>query len=576
MNILGVATPIVHDPSAAVLADGKLIAACDEERFVRKKHAIGYLPLNAIDFCLKKAGLEPGDIDIVAYPWSHRIYRKKKYEYFRRCLAPRTSHAFKAFTRQDSRLKAKDDKYDRILEGSSIPKTVKRYDVEHHIAHASSAYHLSGMDRCAIMSIDGAGEFVSTLFARGENGKISKIKEFIRPDSLGRFYSSVTAYLGFRVHDGEYKVMGMAPYGDPDKIDLSHIVSHDKRSFRANDDYVWVTRSRRYDKNKVYSKKMVKEWGLPRKGDSLSEPYIHIAAATQKKLEEVTIALMENYLGDTLKECGGNLCFAGGVALNVKLNKRILEHPLVKRLFVQPASNDSGTALGAATYAASEMGEVIEPMTHAYFGPEYGNSEIQDVLDRYKICYERKDDIIDTASGLLAKGEIVAWFQGAMEYGPRALGNRSILANPSMKGISDEINARIKFREKWRPFCPSILEEYAQDILGTDHPSPYMTFSFTVSDKWSDKISEVVHVDGSARPQIVNEKNNPRFYSLIKSFHGKTGLPVVINTSLNRRGEPMVCSPEDAINMFYGSGLEYMAIGDFLIDKSKTRHKTEE
>ena len=568
MKILGVGSPFPHDPSAAILVDGKIVAAADEERFIRDKHAQDKLAENAVKFCLKKAGIKPGEIDIVAYPWSFNAYMRSLPGYVARCWKTRPSRAFKAAAKTLHIRRDASKKLDETLKSVGIdPKEVKKYYVEHHIAHASSAYHLSGMDRCAIMSIDGAGEFTSTLFAKGENKRIEKIKEIIYPDTLGLFYSTITEYLGFEINDGEYKVMGMAPYGDPDKIDLSHIVSHDKRSFRANDDYVWVTRSRRYDKNKVYSKKMVKEWGLPRKGDSLSEPYIHIAAATQKKLEEVTIALMENYLGDTLKECGGNLCFAGGVALNVKLNKRILEHPLVKRLFVQPASNDSGTALGAATYAASEMGEVIEPMTHAYFGPEYGNSEIQDVLDRYKICYERKDDIIDTASGLLAKGEIVAWFQGAMEYGPRALGNRSILANPSMKGISDEINARIKFREKWRPFCPSILEEYAQDILGTDHPSPYMTFSFTVSDKWSDKISEVVHVDGSARPQIVNEKNNPRFYSLIKSFHGKTGLPVVINTSLNRRGEPMVCSPEDAINMFYGSGLEYMVLGDFLVKK---------
>jgi len=361
--------------------------------------------------------------------------------------------------------------------------------------------------------------------------------------------------------------MGMAPYGDPKRIDLSHIIRYNKRTFWTNDDYVWVTRRRRYDRNKVYSKKMVKEWGPPRVGDDLGEPYIHIAAATQKKLEDVTIALMENYLGDILKSNGGRLCFAGGVALNVKLNKCILEHPLVSELFVQPASNDSGTALGAATYVANEFGEKIEPMTHAYLGPEYTNAEIKEALDKYRIPYQYHEDIIEPVSELLARDQIVANFQGAMEYGPRALGNRSILANPSIKGISDQINTRIKFREKWRPFCPSILKEYAQDILNTKHPSPYMTFSFTVSDKWKDKIREVVHVDGSTRPQVVDEKTNPKFYSLLNSFHKKTGIPLLINTSLNRRGEPLVCSPEDAIAMFYGSGLVYMAMGDFLIRK---------
>ena len=568
MVILGVGTPFPHDPSAVILVDGKIVAAADEERFIREKHAQDKLAINAVKFCLNKAGLKGKDVYIVAYPWSFEAYKNSLPAFVLRCWRTQSSRAFKAVTKSITEHKNALRKLNETLLGAGInPCKVKIYFVEHHMAHASSAYHLSGMDNSAIMSIDGAGEFVSTLFAVGEHGKIRKIKEFIKPDSLGRFYSTVTAYLGFQVHDGEYKVMGMAPYGDPRKTDLSHIVRYNNKTFRTNDDYVWVTRSRRYDKNKVFSKRMVEEWGPPRKGDSLAEPYIHIAAATQKKLEDVTIALMENYLGDILKANGGRLCFAGGVALNVKLNKCLLEHPLVKHLFVQPAANDSGTALGAATYVASELGEKIEPMSHAYLGPEYSNDEIKETFDRYKIPYEYHKDIIEPVSELLAKGEIVAWFQGAMEYGPRALGNRSILANPSIKGISDEINARIKFRERWRPFCPSILKEYAQDILGTDHPSPYMTFSFTVNNKWRERIREVVHVDGSARPQVVDEKTNPKFYSLLKSFHKKTGLPALINTSLNRRGEPVICSPQDAISMFYGSGLTYMALGDYLVKK---------
>ena len=568
MIILGVATPFIHDPSAALLVDGKVVSACDEERFIRKKHAMGHLPLCAIDFCLKKAKIKPSDVNIVALPWSNDIYKKKKYEYFFRCLKPRTSHAIKAFTRQKARLREKEEKLERVIRETGISSGVKRYFVEHHIAHASSAYHLSGMDNSAIMTIDGAGEFTSTMFANGEGGRITKLKEIIYPDTLGLFYATITEYLGFQSNNGEYKVMGMAPYGDPEKIDLSHMIRCNGKTFRANDEYVWVTRSRKYDQTKGFSKKMVKEWGPPRIGDGLKEPYIHIAASAQRKLEDITIALMENYLGDILKSNGGRLCFAGGVALNVKLNKRLLEHDLVNHLFVQPASSDSGSALGAATYAAHDSGEKIEPMTHAYLGPEYNNNEIKEVLDKNKILYEYKENIIEAASNLLAKGEIVAWFQGAMEYGPRALGNRSILANPSIEGMSDEINARIKFREKWRPFCPSILKEYAKEILGTDHPSPYMTFSFTVNEQWRKKIPEVVHIDGSARPQVVDNETNPRFYSLLKNFHEKTGLPVLINTSLNRRGEPIVCSPENALEMFYNSGLQYLAIGDFIVNKA--------
>jgi len=567
MVILGIGTPFVHDPSAAVIIDGRPIAACDEERFIRKKHAINELPVNAIGFCLRKAGLRPRDVEAVAFPWSHAAYIRKKYEYFIRCLRPRTYHAFKAFKKQWARLADKNIQLDKIIKASGLRPSVKRYFVEHHLAHASSAYHLSGMSDAAIMSIDGAGEFTSTLLAKGEGGRIGKIKEFIVPDSLGRFYSTITEYLGFEVFDGEYKVMGMAPYGDPKRIDMSHIIKCDKRSFWANDDYVWVTSSRKYDKDRVFSRKMVNEWGPPRTGDGLSEPHIHIAAAAQKKLEDVTVALMEYYLADILKSNGGKLCFAGGVALNVKLNKRLIEHPLVKELFVQPAANDSGTSLGAASYVANMLGEDVRPMEHAYLGPEYTDEEIKKTLDKFRIPYRRQADIVKTASDLLAKGEIVAWFQGRMEYGPRALGNRSILANPSIKGTSDEINARIKFREKWRPFCPSILKEHAGDILDTDHPSPYMTFSFNVKAKWRDRIPEAVHVDGSARPQTVEEKTNPRFYSLLKAFYEKTGIPALINTSLNRRGEPIVCSPEDAIAMFYNSGLQYLAMGDFLIEK---------
>ncbi|MBU4376006.1 MAG: carbamoyltransferase, partial [Candidatus Omnitrophica bacterium] len=240
MVILGVATPFVHDPSAAILVNGKVVAACDEERLIRKKHAMGYLPIKAVKFCLKKAGLKPSDIDAVAFPWSHDIYREKKSEYFWRCLGPRTSYAVKALMREKARLRGKEEKLDAILDKCGIPKErVKIYFIEHHLAHASSAYHLSGMKDCAIMSIDGAGEFTSTLFAKSENGSVKKIREIILPDSLGFFYATITEYLGFETNDGEYKVMGMAPYGDPSKVDMNRVIRYTDKSFRCNDDYVW-------------------------------------------------------------------------------------------------------------------------------------------------------------------------------------------------------------------------------------------------------------------------------------------------------------------------------------------------
>jgi len=568
MIVLGVATPFSHDPSAALLIDGRIAALCDEERLIRQKHAMERLPVNAIRFCLKKAGIAPGDIDIVAYPWSLDAYNQKKWQFAKRTWRTRPAHAYKTLLRTRSRAEGKIDKLKRTLIAAGIdPAGVKTEFVEHHMAHASSCYHLSGFKDAVILSIDGAGEFTSTLFAEGINGDIKKIKEIIYPDSLGLFYSTMTEYLGFQINDGEYKVMGMAPYGDAGKIDFSKIIKYDRNSYTIDDLYVCARRSKRYAPDKMFSKKMVEDWGPPRSGDGLARPYTDIAARTQKALEDVSVILMETYLGDILKRNGGRLCFAGGCALNVKLNKRLIEHTLVKELFVQPAAHDSGTSLGAATFAAYNAGEKIEPMKHVYYGPSYSDSEIRDVLDRFKIKYKEPADITEEAAALLADGKIVAWFQGAMEFGPRALGNRSILGNPSIKGTADEINARIKFREKWRPFCPSVLSEFAGDIVTIDHPSPYMTFSFTVKDKWIPRIPEVVHVDKSARPQFVDKAANPLFYNLLKSFHKKTGIPVVINTSLNRRGEPIVCSPQDAVHMFYNCGLEYMAIGSFLIQK---------
>jgi len=436
------------------------------------------------------------------------------------------------------------------------------------MAHAASAYYFSGVKEASVMSIDNGGEITCTLLGRVENGRIRKVMEVISPHSLGAFYSTVTDYLGFNRNDGEYKVMGMAPFGDAGRVDLNHLIDWvpRKNSYRCNYRYVWVSRARRYRMDKVYSKKMVEEFGPEREGDGLAEPYIHIAAATQKKLEDLSVKLVETYLKDNLEK-HGNLCFAGGCALNVAMNRVLLELPYVKRLWVQPSSHDAGGALGAAAAVAYQNGDEIPEMTHAYYGPEYSNEEIERDLQQWSYPYEKKNDICRTAADLLAAGHVVAWFQGRMEWGPRALGNRSILGNPTVKGTADKINAIIKFRELWRPFCPSILKEHASLILDSDHEAPFMTIAFKTNPEWAAKMPEVVHIDGTMRPQIVDSGTNPRYHKLISLFCEKTGVPVVINTSLNRRGEPMVCSPHDALVMFEGSGLEYLAIGDFLVRK---------
>jgi len=426
------------------------------------------------------------------------------------------------------------------------------------------------MDEAALLSIDAGGEITSTLLGSAADNKITPVKKIIAPDSLGDFYSTMTDYLGFERGDGEYKVMGMAPYGDASRCSLSHIIWWDekRKTIRCNDDYVWVKRSRRSRVDKVYSRRMVEEFGPERRGDGLEEPYIHIAAATQKALEDITVKLIDTYLKGILQR-HGNLCFAGGCALNVALNRILLEQPYIKHLWVQPASGDSGGALGAAAYVAAQNGEKIEPMLHAYYGPEYSNKEIESALHGCGYSVSHEPDICPVAAELLHKGKIFGWFQGRMEWGPRALGNRSIIGNPTIRGTAEKINAIIKFRESWRPFCPSILKEYAAEIIGSSHPAPFMTIAFKVNPEWSCRIPEVVHVDGTCRPQVVDKETNPKFHNLIWNYYKLSGVPVVINTSLNRRGEPMICSPQDALVMFRESGLEYLIMGDYVVKKAK-------
>ncbi|MBX3468351.1 MAG: carbamoyltransferase [Planctomycetes bacterium] len=571
MKILGIGCSSFHDPSAALIIDGELVAAAEEERFTRTKHALRQNPVLAARWCLAQAGLRPQDVDVVAYPWSGAILQEKRWEYARRVFPKQPSKALRAFTKLLGEQKKRVGALHDTLRAVGIdPREVEVDYVEHHLAHASSAFHLSGFPSAAILTADGEGEVTSTLFAEGlPDGRIRKLKEVLKPDSLGLFYATMTEYLGFEALDGEYKVMGMAPYGDASRFDLSGLVRvTDEGGFRCDDERVWVARKNRAVPGKHFSRRMIEELGPARVGDDLLEPYVHVAAATQRLLEDVSLQLVDRQLADALRQHGGRLCFAGGVALNVKLNKRLIEHPLVEEVFVQPASNDAGIALGAATYAAVTRGERVRPMTTAALGPSYTTAEVREVLDGFCIPYEVLEDAPDTAADLLARGEVVAWFQGRMEWGPRALGQRSILGNPTVRGTADDINRRIKYREPWRPFCPSMLAERAHDILVTHgHDSPYMTFTFDVRPEWKDRIPEVVHVDGTARPQFVTAERAPRYHRMLQSFERRTGVPVVINTSLNRRGEPLICSPEDALQMFYASGLEYLVIEDLLVRK---------
>ena len=578
---LGLSGSLNHDPSAALFIDGKLIAAAEEERFLRDKHAKGKMPLEATRFCLEYAGIKPDQIDIVAVPYAEiDLKSAARWHYARRYwYAP--DRALDALFNGNRRYRRYVGYIKGMCEQVGINWDKIQFEsVEHHLAHASSAYHLSGFkEKTAIMGIDGKGEYATTFFGYGENGKIHKIKEFYDPDSLGGVYGAMTEYLGFEMLDGEFKVMGMAPYGDPDKYDFSRLIALEETSngleFKVNTKLVNVIGTRRYKENGqgyYFSPKLIDWLGPKRVGDEIDDPYIDYAASVQKLFEDISLQLMDYYLGDIIKETG-KIAFAGGSALNVKLNQKIIARDEVKELFVQPAASDAGTAIGAATYVIATRGIELEKMEHVFLGPEFTNEQCIAACESYKtedgqaVKFEQIDEVPKRIAKILADGNPVSWFQGRMEFGPRALGGRSILGCPSIPGVADRINEQIKFRERWRPFCPSMLDTVAPIMLKTDHPAPFMTFTFEVNDGWAERVPEVVHEDGTARAHAVKENINPRYYALIKEVEILTGNGVVLNTSLNRRGEPVVCTPEDALNMFYGSDLQYLIMQDVLVTK---------
>ena len=572
MIILGLSGALGHDPSAALLIDGEIAAAAEEERFVREKHARNRMPVEAARYCLHEAGVAPAQIDVVAFPYAPiSIGSIARWHYAKRhWYAP--DRALDAIFNGNRRFRRNRARVTTLGEGLGIDWSRTTFEpVQHHLAHASSAYHLSGFEgRTAVLGVDGKGEYATTFFGVGEAGSIRRIREFYDPDSLSGVYGALTEYLGFQMLDGEYKLMGMAPYGDPQRFDFAPLLGCQDGDVRVDTRLVNTVGLRRYrdgGRGRYFGPGLVRRLGPPRHGDAADEPYIHHAAAMQRAYEDACLSLIDRYLGDVLADAR-RLVFAGGGALNVKLNQRILARDDVDELFVQPAAGDAGTALGAATYVASRAGDVLRPMTHVYLGPAFSLPECRDALKSYSgLAVVELDDVPGRAAEILAAGHPLAWFQGRMEFGPRALGARSILGCPSVPGIAARINAEIKYRERWRPFCPSLTDAVATDILGTSHPAPFMTIAFDVGEPWRSRIAEVVHVDGTARAQVVTRDTNPRYYALLERLAGLTGAPVVLNTSLNRRGEPIACTPDDALDIFVGSDLGYLVMEDLLITK---------
>ena len=564
MNILGI--HIGHDSSAALLKAGHLVADVAEERFIRLKHYSG-IPFHSVGYCLKAGSLSMDDIDVIAVSSSGAV--------------PQLNFLFEmeGGDRERKSLRAQAaDVYRKYFGGTHIkpPLYVTKYPlrrktkiihVDHHLAHAASAYYTSGLartERSLIATCDGAGDGLSFCLWRGENGKIIPLKKFGTNGSIGWFYSNVTESLGWIHGDGEGKTMGLAPYGDCSKCEGVLDKFYPKfdggnliEPYDFGQGYYWnEAGSMEFHFDDAYKlQKLVEKYG--------SE---NIAAEAQRVLEEQVMAVVFPWME---KEKTKALCASGGVFLNVKLNQRIWYTGKVDRQWTYPNCGDSGLAVGSALQAHYENNpnDDIRMKRHLYWGPEYSNEEIAGILTDRSLVGKYVDNIEEEAARLLAMNKIVAWFQGRMESGPRALGNRSILMSTANAQNKDVINARVKYREGFRPFCPSMTAEAAPEYLVNYRQEPFMITSFdTVADKRL-RIPAVVHADGTARPQTVRKEVNSRYWTLLEEFGKLTGDPVLLNTSLNIKGEPMICTPREALRCFYDSGIDALVLNNYVLTK---------
>ena len=589
MNVLGlIYQEEFGHPAACLLQDGKLVAFAEEERFVRVKQAQGYFPGRSIRYCLRTADLSLSDVDFIAFGWDANRYT------FYYPLFLGLSYLKNVVLRRKERAKVGGERQNQgsaVISGlkdilSNHPRSMKQeitfglrkagfveervppvVFVKHHLAHAATAFYCSGLPESAVLVFDGHGEENTVTFWRGSGDQLELLHKIDVPNSLGWFYSLFTEYLGWNPNEGEVKLMALAPFGKPDaelqKLveDILHITP---TGIELNTDYTFYN-DRSY--GRFFSDLLVEKLGLPRGPDEvITDRHHDIAFAVQTRLEQAGIHLAKlclQYAGSR------NLCLAGGVALNCKMNGVIHRERLADHFFVQPISYDAGVALGAALVVAQKHG--LDPrfeLTHLHWGPEFSGEQIEAVLKRNKLRYRRTDEIERVAARLIADGKIIGWFQGRLEAGPRALGGRSILADPRGPNMKDQVNHYVKFREGWRPFALSILDEEKEKYLVRPSDSPFMVKAFLVQeDKEADIQSGMHWIDHSTRPQTVREETHPRYWKLIKEFQGITGVPAVLNTSLNVKGEPIVCTPEDALRCFFGTGMDALVLGDYLVEK---------
>jgi len=594
MHLLGISA-WYHDSAACLIEDGLIVAAAQEERFTRKKHDYSF-PKNAISYCFREAHLSPSDLDAV-------VFYDKPFVKFERLLETYLAFAPRGFRSFSTAMPLwiKDKLFQKSMLvkklekefGKDIKWREKLLFSEHHLSHAASAFYPSPFERAAVLTLDGVGEWTTTSLAVGSGNKLKVHKEIHFPHSLGLLYSAFTYYTGFKVNSGEYKVMGLAPYGKPKYLNIikdNLIDIKEDGSFHLNMDYFdyctgLTMTSRKFDQ--LFG-------GSIRKSETeLTQREMDIAASVQKVAEEIVVKLAKGVAKETGER---NLCMAGGVALNCVANGILLREEVFDNIWIQPASGDAGGALGAALGAYHIMhdkprtvSKQRDAMQGAYLGPEYSDTETEEALSRIGASYKKltEEDVVEQTAQALSDGKAIGLMQGRMEFGPRALGGRSIIADPRSPSMQKQLNLKVKYRESFRPFAPSILIEHVSEWFEMDVDSPYMLLvADVVKDKHQEITDEerelfginklniprstvpaITHVDYSARVQTVHADTNPHFHAIISRFYELTGCPLVVNTSFNVRGEPIVCSPEDAFHCFMGTELDVLFVGNFMLLK---------
>ena len=553
-----------HDSTACIIKDGKLIAAIEEERLNRDKHTRSF-PMLAIERCLKIAKLKYNDIDHIAVSIkpSHNLGKKIMYSLKNlKTLKVFINHDLvHGYNKQKSFWNWFGYHWDSKKTGPKV------HFIEHHLSHAAGTFFVSPYKEAALLSIDGSGEWATTWLGYGKENTTKCLGQSYFPHSLGSFYEAITQFCGFRTSYDEGKTMGLAPMGDPEVFleQVEKIITVNKDGQLSFDLSYFNYQNMSW---KRCSDKFFKIFGEPRKhGEEFKKHHMDAAAAFQRVLENKVLEICNILYNKTKAKY---LVISGGVSLNSVMNGRIVRESPFKDIYVMPAAGDNGTAIGAAYYLYNGIFKKSRNFIHTnpYVGTRYTNEEIEKVLKGSKLNYEYHEDICDKAALLLEEGKIIGWFQGAMEIGPRALGNRSILANPAFPQMKDKINAEVKFREAYRPFAPSAILESKDEFFDLEVEAPFMLKVCNVLKEKQDVIPAVTHVDGSARLQTVSKDLNPRYHNLIKKLGDKTGIPVVLNTSFNIQGEPIVESPQDAIRCFFSTGLDVLIIGDFMVLKS--------